>query len=600
MKESLVSVSDPHSFSMPEVAKVKHLHLNLEVDFERNKLNGYAEYDIEKAEDATEIIFDTKGLIISKILLDADTNPAVFRTEIPDDILGTALVVKIKENTRKLRIYYETSPDAAALQWMKAEQTLGGKQPFLYTQSQAILCRTWIPIQDSPGIRFTYSSEIKVPVGLMALMSAENPQVVSPDGIYTHKQNKPVPAYLMALAVGNLHFHNYDDKTGVYAEPELLKEAVYEFEDTHQMLHSAEKLYGGYDWGRFDILVLPPSFPFGGMENPCLTFATPTIIAGDKSLVSLIAHELAHSWSGNLVTNKTWNDFWLNEGFTVYLERRIMEEIYGKDYADMLAVLGYSDLEESMSQMLADNQSDDTKLKLNLEDRDPDDGMTDIAYEKGYLFLICLENAVGRERFDAFVKGWFAEKGFKGADTEEFLHYLYAHLIPENSEEYKRVLPLNWIYEPALPENAIIPVSQRFNRVAAMSEQAVSGDFPPSDSTRKWTSHEWTYFLKALPEDKLNIATMAALDESYQFSNSGNNEILFVWFMHSVRLGYATAYPALENFLMKVGRRKYVKPLYEEMMKQEATAAMAKEIYAKARNGYHAVTYQTIDKIINY
>lgn len=589
---------DPHSFSNPAIAVITHLNLNVDVDFEKQTLKGFAEYDIKTSPGAKEIIFDTKRLIISKITLDQDTTPAIFSTGIPDEFLGAPLVVKIKEITKKVRIYYETSPDADALQWMDPAQTKGGKHPFLYTQSQAILCRTWIPIQDSPGIRFTYNSTIQVPSGLWALMSAENPQKSSETGLYTHVQSKPIPAYLMALAVGNLAFHKYDDKTGVYAEPEMMEASVYEFTDTHKMLESAEKLYGPYDWGRFDVLVLPPSFPFGGMENPCLTFATPTIIAGDKSLVSLIAHELAHSWSGNLVTNKTWNDFWLNEGFTVYLERRIMEELEGKSYADMLAVLGYSDLKESMADMMQHGQENDTKLKLDLEDRDPDDGMTDIAYEKGYLLLISIENAVGRPKFDAFVKKWFSDKGFKGADTEEFLVYLQRELMPKDSEAYKQVNPEKWIYQAGLPEHAILPHSERFESVKIAAEKAVSLQLPVKEETKNWSSHEWTYFLRSLPEDKLNAAIMSALDDAYHFSQASNNEILFVWLMHSVKIGYADAFPSVDKFLNTVGRRKFVKPLYEAMMKNPATVEMAKEIYAKSREGYHAVTYQTIDKIV--
>lgn len=597
-QNTLGFVKDPHSFSEPNNARITHLDLHIEVDFLKQQIKGYAEFDIEKHINAKEIIFDSKDLIISKITLDQDTTPAIFSTGIPEDFIGAAIIVKIKENTKKVRIYYETSSDAEALQWMKPEQTKGGKYPFLYTQSQAILCRSWIPIQDSPGIRFSYNASVKVPEGLMSLMSAENPQEISKDGKYTHKQTKAIPAYLMALAVGELSFHKYDNKTGVYAEPSMMDAAKYEFVDTHKMLESAEKLYGPYDWGRFDLLVLPPSFPFGGMENPCLTFATPTIIAGDRSLVSLVAHELAHSWSGNLVTNKTWNDFWLNEGFTVYLERRIMEELMGASYSKMLAVLGYTDLQGTINDMMHDGHSHDTKLKLELEDRDPDDGMTDIAYEKGYLFLMAIENLVGREKFDPFVKKWFAEKGFKGADTEEFLAFFQAELLPKNSEEYKKLNPEKWIYEEGIPENAILPSSERFENVRLAAEKALNLQLPESSETKEWTSHEWTYFLRVMPDEKMNAAIMAKLDDTYKFTQAGNNEILFVWLMHSVKQGYANAYPALEKFLINVGRRKFVVPIYEAMMAQASMHEMAKEIYAKARNGYHPVTYKTIDKIV--
>jgi len=588
---------DPHSYARPQEAVIQHLNLDLNVDFDKHILKGFAEYELQTAADAREVIFDMRGLVISRITLDDDTAAAVFSTGIPDDIMGAALTVKLKPSTRKVRIYYETQPDAAALQWMAPGQTAGGRHPFLYTQSQAILCRTWIPVQDSPGIRFTYNATIRVPKGLMALMSASNPQQVSADGVYTFEQKRPIPAYLMALSAGNLQFHKYDDKTGVYAEPETMKAASYEFTDTYKMLVAAEKLYGPYEWGRYDLLVLPPSFPFGGMENPCLTFATPTIIAGDRSLTSLVAHELAHSWSGNLVTNRTWNDFWLNEGFTVYLERRIMEELYGRSYADMLAVLGYGDLTQTLADMEADNNLKDTRLKLELEDRDPDDGVSDIAYEKGYLLLRSLEEAVGREKFDPFVKKWFAEKAFKGADTEEFIEFLYANLFPKGSEADKMVDPQRWIYEPGLPAGFKVPVSVRFEKVKEAAAKAAAGTAIPAAQTAEWTSHEWVYFLRSMPES-LSAARMAALDAEYHFTVTGNNEVLFVWLMMAVEHNYADAYPELEKFLMHVGRRKFVKPLYEAMMKNSATTEMAKEVYAKARGGYHAVTWQTLDKIV--
>lgn len=588
---------DPHSYARPQEAVIQHLDLDLAVDFDKHILKGYAEYTLQTAPDAKEVIFDVRDLVISKITLDQDTTPAVFSTGIPDDVLGAALTVKLKPGTRKVRIYYETSSDAAALQWMDAKQTAGGKHPFLYTQSQAILCRTWIPVQDSPGIRFTYNATVRVPKGLMALMSATNPQQLSADGVYIFEQKRPIPAYLMALSAGNLAFHKYDDKTGVYAEPETMKAASYEFVDTYKMLLAAEKLYGPYDWGRYDLLVLPPSFPFGGMENPCLTFATPTIIAGDRSLTSLVAHELAHSWSGNLVTNRTWNDFWLNEGFTVYLERRIMEELYGRSYADMLAVLGYGDLSQTLADMKADGNMKDSRLKLDLEDRDPDDGVSDIAYEKGYLLLRTIEDAVGRDKFDPFVKKWFAEKAFKGADTEEFLEFLYANLFAEGSEEDKKVNPKRWIYEEDLPAGVKAPVSERFEKVKQAADLAAGGGKVPAEQTAAWTSHEWVYFLRSLPA-KSSPALMASLDAQYTFTQSGNNEVLFVWLMMAVENNYADAYPELEKFLLHVGRRKYVKPLYEAMMKNPATTEMAREVYAKARGGYHAVTWQTLDKIV--
>ena len=418
--------TDYHSYAQPEKAVTTHLNLNLKVDFEQKQLKGFAQFKI-KNNQANKIVFDTRTLSIEKVTIGQEEKETSFTLSDNTDIYkGAALTVDIEPTTDLVTIYYATLPDGAdAVDWLEPGQTADKKHPFLFTQGQAILTRTWIPCQDSPGIRITYEATIEVPKELMAVMSASNPQSKNDTGIYNFEMRQPIPPYLLALAVGDLEFAPIGERTGIYAEPSMVEKSVYEFADMEKMLIAAEELYGPYLWDRYDVIILPPSFPFGGMENPRLTFATPTIIAGDRSLTSLIAHELAHSWSGNLVTNATWDDFWMNEGFTVYFERRIMEALYGKDYTNMLALLGYQDLEKSIK----DLEPKDTHLKLALKDRDPDDGMTDIAYEKGSLFLSYLEILAGRENFDQFLKNYFAEYRFKTITTEEFIDYMQKNLL---------------------------------------------------------------------------------------------------------------------------------------------------------------------------
>ncbi|MDQ3536123.1 MAG: M1 family aminopeptidase/hydrolase [Bacteroidota bacterium] len=407
-----IPVKDEHSYSDPNTAVVRHLEWNAKVDFVNKIISGTAKLDIEKSPEADKIILDTKNLNINRVLLN-NGNEATYYKGSENKILGAPLAISITPETTSIIVEYSTNPGAEALQWLEPNQTAGGEKPFLFTQSQAILARSWIPLQDSPGIRFTYKAIVQVPDDLMALMSAENPQSKKDDGIYTFTMEQPIPAYLMALTVGDINFQPIGARTGVYAEPSILSSAAYEFAKMEDMLLVAEKLYGAYKWDRYDVIVLPPSFPFGGMENPRLTFATPTILAGDRSLTSLVAHELAHSWSGNLVTNATWNDFWLNEGFTVYFERRIMEEINGSSYSEMLAALGYQDLIETVDELEASGKGEDTRLKLNLSDRDPDEGVSDIAYEKGYFFLRNVEELVGRNKFDEFLNNYFSQYAFK-------------------------------------------------------------------------------------------------------------------------------------------------------------------------------------------
>ena len=592
--EKMEGVKDPHSFAEPLKAVVKHLDLTLKVDFNTKLISGVARWTIENPSKGGEIIFDARNLKISKITLGDDERETTFDLGNDTKFMGQALKVKINEATSKVNIHFTTSTDAAAVQWLNPKQTAGKKYPFMFTQSQAILARTWIPCQDSPGIRFTYNATVTVPKELLALMSAENPQQKNSEGIYTFKQPNAIPSYLMALAVGDMQFKAVDDRTGVYAEPVTLTKAAYELADMGKMTTAAEKIYGPYKWGRYDVLILPPSFPFGGMENPMLTFATPTIIAGDRSLVSLIAHELAHSWSGNLVTNATWNDFWLNEGFTTYFERRIVEDVYGKDEAKMQELLGYQGLQALVTEMGATNA--DTRLKVNFEGRDPDEGVTDIAYEKGYSFLRTIEEAVGRERFDLFLRGYFDTHAFNSVTTEVFLAYLEAKLVKGDKALHEKISIDSWVYQPGLPTNSPTPSSEKFTILDSLiSQWKKSSDI--SILNTKLSTNEALYLISHLPSD-ITLKQMSDLDNTFKFTASGNSEIQAAWYALAVRMKYLPAYTNIETFLTNVGRRKFLMPLYKEMVKTPEGKEWAKRIYSKARPNYHSVAYSSVDEIL--
>ncbi|MEM1136638.1 MAG: M1 family metallopeptidase, partial [Bacteroidota bacterium] len=584
---------DPHTFANTDQATMQHLSLDIEVDFEKKTINGTAEikFDNKKSD---VLLLDTKGLIIHKVFIGDRKADYVLHEEIPH--MGSALEIAIDTFTKAVKIDYSTSKDAEALQWLAPSQTAGKKSPFLFTQSQAILARTWVPCQDSPGIRFTYDARVKVPNKLLALMSAENPIEKNAENTYSFKMEQPIPAYLLALTVGDVSYKKVGERTGVYAESVMLNKAAKELEDMEKMLIAAENLYGPYQWGKYDVIFLPPSFPFGGMENPRLTFATPTILAGDKSLVSLVAHELAHSWSGNLVTNATWNDFWLNEGFTVYFEYRIMEEVYGKDVADMLSLISYSDLQ---SELKALDFGDDTKLKLDLAGRNPDEGVTAIAYEKGYFFLKLIEQTVGRESFDSFLKTYFDAHAFKSISTEEFLYYIRKNLLQNVSQSDSLINLEKWIYNTGLPDNCPQIKSARFEKVANQATNFIeTGELPNSQSS-SWMYQEWVYFLRNI-SDSISNTQMSALDSQFKLTQSGNSEILFEWLMLAVKHEYRPAYNRLENFLLSVGRRKFIAPLYEAMENKPNLTAKAKSIYKMARPSYHYVSINSIDKILEF
>ncbi|RNI30496.1 M1 family metallopeptidase [Rufibacter latericius] len=585
---------DPHSFSKPAEARIKHVDWDLHVDFNQKKISGIGVYHLHTHK-ATEIVLDTHHLLIRQVWLEDPENEVNFRLSDKKPFLGQGLHVTFTPGTQKIRISFETTQSSAALQWLTPEQTAGKTQPFLFTQSQAILARTWLPCQDSPSVRFTYTARVQVPAHLLPLMSAQNPQEKEASGTYFFRMDQPIPSYLLSLAVGDLAFAPLADRCGVYAEPASLEAAAYEFADTERMLLAAEELYGPYQWDRYDLLVLPPSFPFGGMENPKLTFATPTIIAGDRSLTSLVAHELAHSWSGNLVTNATWNDFWLNEGFTVYFERRIMEALYGPEYAQMLHTLGYQDLQHTLEEL--SNTPQDTCLHLNLENRDPDEGLTEIAYEKGNLFLRHLESLVGRERFDQFVNTYFSTFQFKSMDTAGFELFLEKELVNGNQHLRDQINAEAWIHKPGIPAGVAHVKSSLFEKVAAERDKWEAGTPAQELSTQNWSTHEWLYFLSNLPQN-FPLDKLKELDEAFGFTSSGNAEIQAEWLKIAIRHGYTEAFAALETFLVRVGRRKFLMPLYKALLQTPRGADLAREIYGKARPNYHAVATSSLDALL--
>ncbi len=590
--------ADIHSFARPAEARVTHVALDLVADFGRRILEGTAKLTIAHRDDARELVLDTRSLDVTRVEDDdGDALRFTLGTEVPH--LGQSLTIELPDAGDTVTVHYRTRPDAAALQWLAPAQTAGKKHPYLYSQGQAILTRTWIPTQDSPGIRQTYDARITAPAPLTVVMSAEMETPKGEDvgnGMrrFTFRMEQPVPAYLMAIAAGDLAFREIGQRTGVYTEPVMLERAADEFQDLEKMIAAAESLGGPYRWGRYDVLVLPPAFPFGGMENPRLTFATPTIIAGDRSLVSLLAHELAHSWSGNLVTNATWGDFWLNEGFTSYFENRIMEALYGTPRAEMLAVLARNELVREMATL----PSADTRLVLDLKGRDPDDGMTSVPYDKGAALLQTIERTVGRERFDPWLRGYFNRHAFTSITTGQFVSDLQQELLRGDAELADRLNLQAWLHEPGLPASAYVPTSSAFSQVDGQARRLADGAAPTDLQVQGWTPQQWQHFLEQLRTMTLSPAQVRALDARYELSTSGNSEILFAWLRVTVARQYEPAVPALERFLTSQGRRKFLRPLYEDLMQTPWGQPIARRIYQQARGSYHSVSAQTLDTIV--
>ncbi|HLP55428.1 MAG TPA: M1 family metallopeptidase [Fluviicola sp.] len=607
-----VSIEDAHSFSNTDQIHTTHIDLELDVNFDNKTIYGVARHTMERLKDTDTAIFDINGPEIQKVTLGkkGSEKETDFIIGTKKEFIGQPLSVKINPDTKYINIYYKTTEDAGALDWLDPSLTAGKKHPYLYTQGQAILTRTWIPVQGTPANRITYSADVTVPKDLMALMSASNPKKRSEDGKYHFEMRQPIPVYLIALAVGNLEYRSLGKNCGVYSEPEMVGKAAWEFADLSKMITAAENLYGPYKWDQYDVIVLPYSFPFGGMENPRLTFASPTLLAGDRSAVSVIAHELAHSWSGNLVTNATWDDFWLNEGFTVYFENRIMEELYGKETADMLALIEFQELQVEIDKFMKNGQEKDTHLKLSLNGRNPDDGMTDIAYVKGAFFLKTLERDFGRRRFDEFLKGYFEDHQFQTLTTEQFKKYLTEKLLKPNNIKFNIDA---WLYEPGLPKNCISITSPRFEKVQRLADQFAAGQDifkkpkkkkgkkqEPALTRDQYTPQEWQVFIRQLPK-KMDPERLALIDEKLDFKNWGNAEVATEWFCLSIRSGYKEPRPQIKKMLLKTGRRKFIWPIYEEYYAaQGEDLQWALGVYKEARKNYHPVAVGSMDETLHY
>jgi leukotriene-A4 hydrolase len=592
--------NDESSYAEPGKVVISDLALDLAIDFDKKQIGGTAVYKLDwKDKSATQLVLDTRALTISKVEGDdgkGNWTPLKYALAANDKIYGSKLTIETPARNANVQVTYNTSPEASGLQWLEPSMTEGKQLPFMFSQSQAIHARSWVPLQDTPSVRFTYTAHVTSRPDVMVLMSADNDPAAKRTGDYTFSMPNPIPSYLLAIAAGDLVFKPISARSGVWAEPAMVDKAAKEFEDTEKMITTTEALYGPYRWGRYDMLVLPPSFPFGGMENPRLTFATPTVIVGDKSLVSLIAHELAHSWSGNLVTNASWKDIWLNEGFTTYVQARITEALYGQEAAEMERQTDQVDLLAEVKDM---SPADQALALPALTERDPDDALSNVAYVKGAWFLQFLEQRFGREIFDPFLRGWFNDHAFQSANTDQFVAYLKKNLLPKNPNAVTAAELDAWLNQPGIPATAMKAQSRGFSSVDTARIAWLGSNLLPTEQvTAEWNTQQWVHFIAGMGQT-LKPEQLKQLDDAYHFTGTPNGEIAMRWYPLAVRSGYAEAQPAIAAFLERVGRRKLIMPIYEELVKTPEGLAFAKETFAKARPGSNPITTGSVEEVLN-
>lgn len=587
-----MSKPDPHSCWVPAAGTIKHIRFYLKADFEKQILSGHADYEFDIPLGGT-LCFDTRKLNIESV---SSTETPIKKLEWKlekETFLGQTLTVSGTKGLRGIRIHFTTSPDSDALQWLDPEQTAGKRHPYMFSQCQAILARAVFPCQDTPGVRFTYEMELTVPKGLKAVMAAKSlgPTEKADSTLWRFHMDKAIPSYLFALAIGNIAAKKIGKRSHIYAEPEVLDDAAWEFAEVDPMIERAEAMFGEYLWDRFDLLVMPPSFPFGGMENPTLTFLTPTLIAGDRSLVSVVAHELAHSWTGNLVTNATWEDFWLNEGWTVWAERRIIERLEGDESMNLHAVNGRHSLDDAITDFGKDSQL--TRLKTNLEGHDPDDVYSQIPYEKGYLFLVAIEQAVGRKAFDEFAKKYITQYKFQSLSTTGFLDFLKSEL----PDAFDKVDIETWVYGNGMPENIPSFESKLIDDVLNVVQRWKAGERDIKQTIETWDVTQKRLFLNELPL-KLSSEDCTTLDKLFSLVESKNSELKVPWLCKAAASSYEPAYGKIRELLSEVGRGKFLKPLYKAMHENPDTRALAAEIFDEFKDRYHHLSRSAVERIL--
>jgi leukotriene-A4 hydrolase len=608
--EPIQSGLDYHSFANVEQFRVTRVGLSLRVDFRNKVLFGAAVLEVKRLDPrATELVLDTRDLDVRDVsekpssvlgaLSKTETTwvSRPFHFDKADPILGSPLVIDLpplKKSTETIKIEYVTSPSAPGLVWLTDQQTLGKHHPFLFSLSSPIGARSWIPLQDTPQVRASYSAVIYTDNDVLAVMSAKNDPKAKRNGEYSFNQSDPIPSCLIALAVGDLRFKELGPRTGVYAEKPLVDEAAKEFADAEALLRAGERLFGAYRWDRFDIVLPPPSFPVAEVGNPDAPFVSPSVVTGDRSRESVAAQAVAEAWSGDLVSAATWRDTWIGAGLAVYMRGRILQEVYGAQRAAAERAMQLRSLREE----LARQDPADQVLAADFRRRDPAAASRGPADEKAGLLFAQLDGKFGRERFDAFLKAYFDHFMLKSITTEQFLAYLKDNLLDRYPGIISPTQVAAWVMTPGIPADAPFPASSGLESVDAARSAWLAAKLPAKKlDTRGWLTPQWTYFLDNF-QGPLRKDQLADLDQAFGFTRTANAEIAASWLMLVIRNAYQPSYPRLEQYLKTTGRQSLIEPLYIELMKTAGGATLAKRVYALAKPAYAARTAAALDAIV--
>ncbi|KAI9096655.1 peptidase family M1-domain-containing protein [Phlyctochytrium arcticum] len=599
--------TDPNSFANTDEIHVKHTHLSLSADFDAKILAGHVVHTAVTGKDNVKsIVFDTSFLDVKSAVLVSDKETELkFEIAEHNEKYGAKLTVHFPQafsanQEVKVKINYATTTKCTAIQWLEPSQTIGKKYPYLFSQCQAIHARSMLPCQDTPGNKHTWSADISVPSHLRALMSGLRTSDKT-DGdrkIYSFEQKVTIPSYLIALAVGNLEGREIGPRSTVWSEPEMVEASAWEFKDTETFIATGESLLTPYEWGAYDLLVLPPSFPYGGMENPCLTFVTPTLLAGDRSLVDVVAHEIAHSWMGNLVTTLNWEHFWLNEGFTMFIERKITGRLHGQPTAEFDAIIGIKALQESIDHFDEIKRPEFSCMCPRLANEDPDDAFSSVPYEKGFNLLFYLERILGgAEIFEPYLKEHVKNFAHKSITTDDFLKLLFDFFQRTHGDEKVKILNSvdwdAWLHKPGMP-----PVVNDFDKSLAEACEDLASKWSNAKATPDFdktpfdgfnTGQKVMFLEKCLAKSAFTHDVLIKMDSSYKLTESRNAEIRFRWQMLCLKANYEVIFPHVVTFLGEVGRMKYVRPLYRELNKCKNGSAVAKQTFLKHRNFYHPI-----------